>query len=115
MQLEVVRTDVFANSDYFKTKTIFLLTFENLFFYTGFTDCRLLITFVFYLNILIFLVLHLFSDTFFSISIGFQKSWHVSFRNLLYHFISIFMHTTKALVEYMFTSRGHFIVAPRNI
>ena len=96
-------------ADYFKTKTIFLLTFENLFFYTGFTDCRLLIAFVFYLNILIFLVLHLFSDTFFSISIGFQKSWHVSFRNLLIGilFISIFMHTTKALVEYMFTSRGH--------
>ena len=66
-QLEVMRTDVFPNNfaDYFKTKTIFLLTFENLFFYTGFTDCRLLIAFVFYLNILIFLVLHLLSDTFF--------------------------------------------------
>ena len=99
----------FQSADYFKPKTIFLLTFENLFFYTGFTDCRLLIAFVFYLNILIFLVLHLLSDTFFSISIGFQKSWHVSFRNLLLSilFISIFMHTTKALVEYMFTSRGH--------
>ena len=99
----------FQIADYFKTKTIFLLTFENLFFYTGFTGCRLLIAFVFYLNILIFLVLHLFSDTFFSISVGFQKSWHVSFRNLLLGilFISIFIHTTKALVEYMFTSREH--------
>ena len=44
----------------------------------------------------------------FSIFIGFQKSWHVSFRNLLLGilFISIFMHITKALVECMFTLRG---------
>ena len=73
-------------------------------------DCRLLIAFIFYPNILVFLVLHLrslnfllqFPQVFKGVACQFQEftPWH--------SFHSIFMHIIKALVGCMFTLRRHF-------